>query len=773
MKRSTKILPLILSALLITGCNSNKSDEPFDSEEPEISEQIGDSSQAPISRGQTTSRGGQTTSRGQTTTSKTSAPSIPAPAAGFAFDDTQLNTVQEIHTTNQKNYLNYSGEYYNITSSTLNGFGASGTANNSEPKAINLNWSYTAPSGKSISSFKVMVSQKQDLSDSFIVNGTSEQGISIYNSFLGTNYFKVIATLNDGTSEESEVKTFKVDSQAPRNLKVGNLPNCRDTGGRTTVAGGTIKQGLIYRTSGNYFDNSSSPNEEAKNILKNVLKVKTEINVADNARDYKVSVSGTNIVNAYMDYGKTPYSNMSRNSQRIRQVFDTLSDENNYPVYYHCRIGTDRTGVVGICLGGLLGIPFNEIMQDYGFSNFASIGGQRYPHKFPAATTSSASRDDNGDDPAKYIDEILAMPGKNFQEQTYYSLLSLGVPAAKLNKVIDIMTEGNKATITPYILTTADDMTLGGGATKKTGGNDYKDPATYVEISSGKSVSTTVNVSAGEKDVVAFLGCTKSSDTTKLADGIELKIDGTAKTIIDRNYWRCGFGTTQRTSCTGYMFIDLGKYNLADGEHTITITGKNSDTFRVGSIGVFGEGTNGQGGGQGGQGGEHTTHTWTDGTSANNSDGKAVIPMSCTCGKVGAKIAIGDYSSKEAGTSESISNGNYKFGKNGSATYKITVSKAGTYQLFMTAKAGSGSDSQTLTSRGISFVVNNTAVEAYMPGRTTTGAEPDGLGMTIGTAKEILMAEVTLNANEENVIQYKQGTEYRLEYSGYLKVLEK
>ena len=126
MKRSTKILPLILSALLITGCNSNKSDEPFDSEEPEISEQIGDSSQAPISRGQTTSRGGQTTSRGQTTTSKTSAPSIPAPAAGFAFDDTQLNQVQEIHTTNQKNYLNYSGEYYNITSSTLNGFGASG-----------------------------------------------------------------------------------------------------------------------------------------------------------------------------------------------------------------------------------------------------------------------------------------------------------------------------------------------------------------------------------------------------------------------------------------------------------------------------------------------------------------------------------------------------------------------------------------------------------------------------------------------------------------------
>ena len=59
-------------------------------------------------------------------------------------------------------------------------------------------------------------------------------------------------------------------------------------------------------------------------------------------------------------------------------------------------------------------------MQDYAFSNFAPIDGQRYPNKYAAADTESASQDGNGDDPAKYIAEILAMPGKNFQEQTYY-----------------------------------------------------------------------------------------------------------------------------------------------------------------------------------------------------------------------------------------------------------------------------------------------------------------------------------------------------------------
>ena len=703
---------------------------------------------------------------------------IPASGGGsetqgqFTFNDTQLNTPQEIHTSNQLKYLNFTGDYYNITASDLTGFGASGKQNVSTPNAITLSWDYTVPSGKTVSSYQVVMSQTEDLSNPYVVNAGTNKSITYYNSFLGDNYFKVLANLSDNSVEVSAVKCFKVVTQAPRNLKVGNLPNCRDTGGRTTVAGGTIKQGLIYRTSGNKFDNSSDVNAEAKTLLANQLKVKTEINVADDTK-YNINASGTTVKTAFMDYGKTPYSNMSRNSQRIRQVFEILSNEDNYPVYYHCRIGTDRTGIVGICLGGLLGIPFNEVMQDYGFSNFAPIDGQRYPHKFAAAETSSASQDGNGDDPAKYIDEILAMPGKNFQEQTYYSLLSLGIPSTTLDKVINIMTEGTKATITPYKLALAGQMTLAGGASKKTGGSDYKDPTEYVEISSGKSVSFTSTLTAGDKDVVVFLGSTNSSDSKKLADGIELKIDGTAQTIINRNYWRCGFGTTSRTGCTGYMFINLGKYNLSAGEHTITITGKSSDVFKVGSLGVFDHAEQGQGGGQGGQGGEHTTHTWTDGTSANNSDGKAVISMSCTCGKVGAKIAIGDYSSKEAGTSESISNGNYKFGKNGSATYKITVSKAGTYQLFMTAKAGSGSDSQTLTSRGISFVVNNTAVEAYMPGRTTTGAEPDGLGMTIGTAKEILMAEVTLRADQENIIQYKQGTEYRLEYSGFVKVLEK
>ena len=121
-----------------------------------------------------------------------------------------------------------------------------------------------------------------------------------------------------------------------------------------------------------------------------------------------------------MDYGATPYSNLARNAEKVRNVMEILSDESNYPVFYHCRIGTDRTGITGVMLNGLIGVPFNEVIQDYGFSNFSPIDNQRYPGKTP---------DNNGDDIKKYIDEILAMPGATFQEQVYNTLLSIGVPA--------------------------------------------------------------------------------------------------------------------------------------------------------------------------------------------------------------------------------------------------------------------------------------------------------------------------------------------------------
>ena len=510
---------------------------------------------------------------------------------GFEFYDSELNNPQPIHTTQQKNYLNYNGDYYNITSSTLSGYGANGNSDLSAPLSVTVRWDFEAPEGKTVKNFSFSYGQKSDLSDAYTISGISASSdrVSFSNAYLGDNYFKVTANFTDNSNLDSDVKIFKVETQAPRNLKVGNMPNCRDMGGRTTYAGGKIRQGLIYRTAGNRFDNSSPVNDECKNVLLNQLKVKTEINVANGDSNTVNLGNGVTVKNCYMDYGVgandqgvggngVPFSNMSRNAEKVRMVLDILKNKSNYPVFYHCRIGTDRTGIVGITLNGLLGVPFNEAIQDYCMSNFAPINGQRYPHKHANST------DGNGDDPAKYIDEILAMPGKNFQEKTINALLSVGVPMSTINSIIDIMTEGNKATL-PDTAKVGTGNSLSSTGSKKTGTN-FDNPDVYYQISTSGTVSYTATTTAGQKNIVVYLGSTNYSNQTKLADCISLKIDGTEQTIVDKTMFKAGFGTTNQNHRTAYMFQILGKYNLEAGSHTFTITSKNG-SFNVATIAVF------------------------------------------------------------------------------------------------------------------------------------------------------------------------------------------
>ena len=650
---------LLMLALTMTGCQQPAQESGKESVEPAASSQTPASDESQQSQAPVSSNPGD--------------PVIPAPTAGvFAFDATQLSTAQEIHTENQLKYLNLSKEYYSMGKSDLDACDAMGNKNVSSPLPVKINWNFTPESGKTVSKYSLVFGQKSDLSDGFTVEGTSSPSISFYNSFLGTNYFKVVAKYADGSEKASDIKTFKVTEQAPRSLLVGNMPNCRDMGGRTTYAGGKVKQGLIYRTSGSRFDNSTPSDQDAKDVLTKQLKVKTEINVA-NSTGNNVSLSGVKVENCYMAYGSVPYSNLARNSVRIRQVMDILAEESNYPVFYHCRIGTDRTGITGVMIGGLLGIKFNEIIQDYGYSNFAPIDNQRYPGKTP---------DNNGDDIKKYIDEILALPGENFQEQTYLALRMLGVPAAKLDKIINFMTDGAKATIPATAkVGEGDDLT---STVTKTTSSDYKTPASYYALGTDASVSYATTTTGGKKDIIVYLGYTGSvstSTTTKLANSLTLKIDGTEQTIANtKNLWQAGFGSTQQDSRKGYMFNILGSYDFTAGQHTVEIVSKSS-TFNIATVTIADRGAaTGGSQGQGGQGqGQQThEHAFTYGNDVAES-GKTTYKIgTCSCGKKAVKWAV---NANVAGTPNKRP---FKFASNNdSATYTFNYTGTLAGKLYM------------------------------------------------------------------------------------------
>lgn len=475
----------------------------------------------------------------------------------------------EIHTAAQKEYLSYTGEYKTIPTSNY----PDGNKTNSNPVQVanqdveatktTVTWEYDEHSDNV--TYSVSLSSKMDFSDGFEIKGTNEQSLDLYNLFLGTNFYRINAYEGDDVTT-SGVYSLKVDTTYPRNLYVGNkMTNCRDMGGRVLPSGGTIRQGLIYRTCGNgYNQDGQKIDEEGIDILTKQLKVKSEI-VLHNDDGFNFDLPGTTVYKTYMDYDGGKH-HFSRNTENVINVFKILADKNNYPVYYHCRIGTDRTGLVAILVNGLLGVELNEIYQDYLFSNFGKIGKKRY--------IGSQAGDD---DISVYVSEIEAAPGNTFQEKVYNVLLSIGVTKETLAAVLDNLIEGTKpVNDNGQVSVSPDKMTLNGttvASEDKSSLASRTAPEHSAVMSAGATATATFNVTkAGTKALYAYVGNSDQSTSKTIGASISATIDGNVVTIPSLTFKEAGFGTCK--SRTNYYFVKLGDVgDLSVGQHTVVVTG--------------------------------------------------------------------------------------------------------------------------------------------------------------------------------------------------------
>ena len=488
---------------------------------------------------------------------------------------TNLESEKQIHTERQAEYLAYDGNYASIPEDKY----PDGSKHLSDPEPVNLAWQNSSNKA-GLTRYDVVVGKEADLSDGYTIQGTSAASLDIYNSYLGDNYFKIVANYSDGSKEESQIQKYKVENVYPRNLKIDGMTNCRDMGGaRTLEDGGHIKQGMIFRTSsadswaygrGDVPDVITAAGREE---LLTRLGCKTEINVNNSGS----SVQGIQkYVQAYMYYDNGKH-HLYRNAEPLKMVFHALADENNYPIFYHCRIGTDRTGLCAILISGLLGVPENLIYQDYLFSNFGNIQEKRY-------IGDKAGRDNI----LNYINDLKAFPGEKFQNKVYNYLLSIGIPASELNSVIDILTEGTKAqgndNCQEMVLAsdfTSDDLEPKTSATAA-------HPSTYYTLEAEKSVRANVNAKySGSAKLVAYLGSTNSSESKKINGAISATFEGEEVEISDElNFSNCGFGSGDGR--TYYAAIVLGEVYMSKGDNTVEITGI-ADNLNIGAISVISE----------------------------------------------------------------------------------------------------------------------------------------------------------------------------------------
>ena len=188
----------------------------------------------------------------------------------------------------------------------------------------------------------------------------------VTNLLSGEEYFWSV----DGSEEQS----FSTVCGEMRFINADGYANIRDTGGRLTVEGKRIRQGLVYRGVGldNYDDLHSGDQTLGKKVFRETLGIKCDIDLrSESVGKLTESPLGKDVrfeLIPFDAYGAT-LNDVGRAA--LRRVLELFADEANYPIYYHCYAGADRTGTIGAYLDAILGMSDDEIIFNYNVTSLS------------------------------------------------------------------------------------------------------------------------------------------------------------------------------------------------------------------------------------------------------------------------------------------------------------------------------------------------------------------------------------------------------------------
>jgi protein-tyrosine phosphatase len=184
-------------------------------------------------------------------------------------------------------------------------------------------------------------------------------------------------------------------------VTVASMPNLRDVGGRRTRGGATLRTGLLYRSD----QIPALPADDVRALarlgLRYVYDLRTEAERAmlpgdrvpgatyvplDVLADDRQSMAARLVrllvdpgsaesllgegrgvamfVASYRSFVELPSAQVA-----FRRLFEGLAEAGRLPALLHCTTGKDRTGWACASLQLLLGVPHDEVVQDYLESN--------------------------------------------------------------------------------------------------------------------------------------------------------------------------------------------------------------------------------------------------------------------------------------------------------------------------------------------------------------------------------------------------------------------
>ena len=495
-------------------------------------------------------------------------------------DFTNLTEFEEpidVRTEDQKAFIEYDGDYSQLQQSDFTGTYHT-DPNQSQSEANTFEIEFEHETDKEVESYEIEMSLKNNMEDAWSFPCTDNKA-TIQNLFIGSKYYyRVKANYAEGEPEYSFVKTLETVDAAPRIVNISGMTNCRDLGGKMTASGAKIRQGLLYRTA-SLDDNQSGSiiNDTGRAVARKYLGMKTEIDLRGGPNgtggEGSGSFTGSSKLDSETDYKFIPFAysngkdNLFRNIIPVRRFFETLATPEAFPAFFHCRIGTDRTGLCATLLNGLLGLSLQEIYQDYLFSNFGKIG--------KTSTVGQA----NEDGIAGYVHELTAFDGDTLQERVYNFLLTIGVKESTLENILDTMLEGPKPELNPkkINLTHAEDFDLTGASIVDS--TEFRSPEKAAKLSQGNKISYTFTSSkAVETSITAMM--TSKNTSSNLASALKVTLDGTELSIKDTSFAtnQLGFGTNDEYWEPAKLIDGV---SLSAASHTIEVVNLISSDIKI------------------------------------------------------------------------------------------------------------------------------------------------------------------------------------------------
>ena len=204
---------------------------------------------------------------------------------------------------------------------------------------------------------------------------------TVYNMIPGNVYYWE-------SSSDPQVHGYVRPTSPRRIINVDGVGNLRDLGGLTVDTDhdghidGTISYGRLFRGERLYSD-TSNPLALAKLGVNEEIDLRASSEIPSN--EAQLSNFKHREIKHYQlnfDTQLTNY-NMARNT--VIEVMNDIIDGKN--IYFHCRIGTDRTGTLAYILEGLLGVSQEEMLEDYELSYFYGLNNR---HRFYAEDPKSS-----------------------------------------------------------------------------------------------------------------------------------------------------------------------------------------------------------------------------------------------------------------------------------------------------------------------------------------------------------------------------------------------